>query len=178
MDIVKVSDEAAVIAKLSQMVESSASKAITEQGVFRIGLSGGSLVKYMAHVAKTIKTDWSKWKLFFCDERYVNESDADSTFGSYKELFMPHTQLAENQFLTIDMTLELSDCAHAYEQEIYKLFDIQDVCKVIYLFLICTEFGLVFLCSSTSRPFQNLIYSCWAWDRTATRVRCFHNIRC
>lgn len=176
MNIIKVSDETAVIAKLSELVEISANKAILDHGVFRIGLSGGSLIKYMAQVAKTIHTDWSKWKLFFCDERYVIESDEDSTYGAYKQLFVPHTQLKENQFLIIDMSLELSDCAHAYEQEIYKQFDIQDVSAVF-----TAKKRILISCfppthSLTLRPFQNLICSCWAWDRMVILVRCFHNI--
>lgn len=127
MEIVTVKDEAEVIATLWQHIERAATAAIAENNVFRIGLSGGSLVKYLAAGATTVKTDWSKWNLFFCDERYVEEQDAESTFGQYKQTFIPLTTLKAAQFLTIDTSIELADCAHAYEQEIYKRFDIQDV---------------------------------------------------
>lgn len=125
--IVKVNDEPQVIAKLWQLIEQSAEDAIKESGIFRIGLSGGSLIRYMATGALSSTTDWSKWKLFFCDERYVKFDDADSTFGQYRNEFIPKTKLKEDQFVTIDTTLELKDCAQAYEQEIYKNFGIQDV---------------------------------------------------
>lgn len=127
MDIIKVSDEQAVIEKLTEYIERAARISIAENNVFRIGLSGGSLIKYLAQSATTMQTDWTKWKLFFCDERYVAESDPESTFGQYKKLFVPHTKLQESQFLAIDQSLDLNDCAHAYEQEIYKQFDINDV---------------------------------------------------
>lgn len=125
--IVKVSDEAQVIAKLWQLIEQAADEAIKESGIFRIGLSGGSLIRYMATGAQSTTTDWSKWKLFFCDERFVQVDDPESTFGQYKNEFIPKTRLREDQFVTIDTSLELKDCAQAYEQEIYKNFGIQDV---------------------------------------------------
>lgn len=125
--IVNVSDETEVIAKLWQLIEQAAENAIKESGVFRIGLSGGSLIRYMATGAQSSTTDWSKWKLFFCDERYVKFDDVDSTFGQYRAEFIPKTSLTEDQFVTIDMSLELKECAQAYELEIYKNFGIQDV---------------------------------------------------
>lgn len=127
MHIVKVNNEAAVIAALAQHIQSAATAAIAENGVFRIGLSGGSLVKYLAQLADGLDTDWAKWKLFFCDERFVPEDNEDSTYGQYKTLFVPKTQLQLDQFVVIDEKLELSDCAHAYEQAIYREFGIQDV---------------------------------------------------
>lgn len=48
--IVKVTDESEVIAKLWQLIESAAENAIKESGVFRIGLSGGSLIRYMVRL--------------------------------------------------------------------------------------------------------------------------------
>lgn len=132
MTIVKVANEAAVIAELGERIASAASAAIAASGVFRIGLSGGSLVKYLAQLAadgdaKLQQTEWSKWQVFFCDERYVPESDADSTYGQYKQAFVPHTGLTEEQFLRLNDSLDLADCAHTYEQEIYRKFGIQDV---------------------------------------------------
>lgn len=58
--------------------------------------------------------------------------DADSTFGQYRKEFIPKTKLTEDQFVTIDMALDLKECAQAYEQEIYKHFGIQDV-STLYL---------------------------------------------
>lgn len=131
MTIVKVANEAAVIAELGERIASAATAAIASAGVFRIGLSGGSLVKYLAQLAtdhaKLRQTEWSKWQVFFCDERYVPESDADSTYGQYKLAFVPHTGLTEEQFLRLNETLDLADCAHTYEREIYRKFGIQDV---------------------------------------------------
>lgn len=129
--IVKVKDESEVIEKLWELIEKCSFDAISESGVFRVGLSGGSLVRYMAIGAKSSTTDWSKWKLFFCDERFVKFDNVDSTFGQYKSEFIPNTHLKDDQFVTIDTNLNLKDCAQAYEQEIYKNFGIQDVCVMV-----------------------------------------------
>lgn len=125
--IVNVSDEQEVIVKLWELIERAAQDAIKESGVFRIGLSGGSLIRYLTTGAQWSTTDWSKWKLFFCDERYVKFDNVDSTFGQYRSHFLPKTDLTADQFVTIDTSLELKDCAQAYELEIYKNFGIQDL---------------------------------------------------
>lgn len=185
--IVRVADENAVIATLGQHIAAAAAEAIAERGVFCVGLSGGSLVNYLAKLAADLPaTEWSKWQLFFCDERYVPESDGDSTFGQYSDAFIPKTGLRPEQFLRLDSSLELKDCAHTYEQEIYRRFGIQDVSLAIqmgYHYSILTYCCIFFsLClhrhSWTSKPFRNSICFCSAWDRTVTRVRCFPATRC
>lgn len=116
-----------VIERLWTLIETSADAAIQDRSVFRIGLSGGSLIKYLADGAENAKTDWSKWQLFFCDERFVDESDDESTFGQYKKLFLPKTTLTEAQFITIDRSLTLNDCAADYEQTILEKFNCKKV---------------------------------------------------
>lgn len=119
--------EADVISRLWTTIENLSTEAIERDNVFRIGLSGGSLVKYLASGADKCNTDWSKWQLFFCDERYVPEENDDSTFGQYKKLVLSKTKLTESQFVVIDTTLELNECAKDYEQKIRRSFGDKDV---------------------------------------------------
>lgn len=116
-----------VIERLWTLIESSANAAIQDRSVFRIGLSGGSLIKFLADGAENAKTDWSKWQLFFCDERFVDEADDESTFGQYKKIFLPKTKLTESQFLTIDRSLTLNDCAADYERKMLEKFNCEKV---------------------------------------------------
>lgn len=127
MEVVVVRNEDLVIERLWSFIEKAAEEAISQKGVFNVGLSGGSLIKYLANGAEKSTTDWSKWQLFFCDERFVSETNTDSTFGQYKKLFQPKTNLTESQFITIDTSLNLNDCARKYEREIFNKFGIQDV---------------------------------------------------
>lgn len=127
MEVIVVKDESGVIDRLWSLITESANAAIAKNSVFRIGLSGGSLIKYLASGADKCKTDWSKWQLYFCDERFVDETNEDSTFGQYKKLFLPKTQLKESQFVVIDRSLSLEECARHYEGLIYQNFGIQKV---------------------------------------------------
>lgn len=99
--------EQEVLKKLQDLIESIANESISNRGKFFIGFSGktdnkckslhfdielkyltftfyilgGSLGKYLCETLPNIKTEWSKWTVFFCDERVVDSSDNDSTFG-------------------------------------------------------------------------------------------------
>jgi len=125
-EIIVERTEELVIDRLWSYLEKSAADAIAANGAFRIGLSGGSLIKYLAAGASKCTTDWSKWQLFFCDERFVEENNEDSTFGQFKKLFVPKTGLAITQFVTVDLSLTLDGAAAAYEAEILNKFGLQD----------------------------------------------------
>ena len=53
-----------------------------------IGLAGGSLTKALAPLREATDVEWSKWRVFWVDERCVKWKDADSNFGgAYRTLF-------------------------------------------------------------------------------------------
>lgn len=127
MEQIIVKNEIDVIERMWELIETFANAAIKERFVFRIGLSGASLIKYVVNGAENAKTDWSKWQLFFCDERFVDETNDDSTFGQYKKLFLPKTKLTDSQFVAINRSLALNDCAADYERQILEKFNCQKV---------------------------------------------------
>uniref|UniRef100_A0A1I8MXD4 6-phosphogluconolactonase n=1 Tax=Musca domestica TaxID=7370 RepID=A0A1I8MXD4_MUSDO len=86
---------------------------------------GGSLVNYLSTAIQSMKVDLSKWQLFFCDERFVAENDSDSTYGVYKTALIPKTSLKEEQFIWIDLSGTVEECAHDYEKKILKEFDME-----------------------------------------------------
>lgn len=45
--------------------------------MFTVGLSGGSLPTILQDVLPHIRTEWGKWKFFFCDERIVSFNDPE-----------------------------------------------------------------------------------------------------
>lgn len=63
---------------------------------------GGSLATFLSKGLQKISTDWSKWKLFFCDERVVPLDNSDSNFGVYKAALIGVVPLAEEQFVKIN----------------------------------------------------------------------------
>lgn len=62
---------------------------------------GGSLVSFLTAGLLSIQTDFSKWKVFFCDERVVPYDNDDSTFGVYKSQLIGKVNLTEDQFVKI-----------------------------------------------------------------------------
>lgn len=128
MQVIVVKSEDVVIKELCQLIETLSKEAIDSNGKFRVGLSGGSLVKYLSQGLPGITTNWSKWQLFFCDERYVPESDADSTFGTYNEQLVKNIPaLSADQFVKINVDLPLNECALDYEQKIREAFCMSEV---------------------------------------------------
>lgn len=98
-------NEQETIGNLQALIEQIANESIASRGEFFIGFSGnnskpliksykkiflsllgGSLGKYLCQCLPKINTEWTKWTVFFCDERYVPENDAESTFGFVKAL--------------------------------------------------------------------------------------------
>lgn len=117
-----VKDEEAVTKELCSLVEKLANEAIEDREAFSIGLSGGSLVKFLCNGLPSISTSWDKWSLFFCDERLVPFSDEDSTFKLYKEGLIGKTPLTEEQFVVINPELEVDEAAKDYESKLRSKF--------------------------------------------------------
>ena len=84
--ILKKEDEKEVIQALCSLIEakSEAALSVSATATFHLGLSGGSLAKFLISGLSSIKTDWARWRLFFCDERLVPAEDGDSTWGLYR----------------------------------------------------------------------------------------------
>ncbi|CAL1286953.1 unnamed protein product [Larinioides sclopetarius] len=108
-------NEAEVISSVSKLIESKASEAINKNNCFRVGLSGGSLIKFLCKGLPTINTTWQKWQFFFCDERHVPFDHPESTFGCYKRDLLKVVPVTEEQFVT--MNPSISDYAIKLEQE-------------------------------------------------------------
>lgn len=178
MEVVVVRNESSIIERLWSTIEKLANASIAERSVFRVGLSGGSLIKYLASGAEKCTTDWSKWEFYFCDERFVDETDEDSTFGQYKKLFIPKTSLNESQFVIINRSLSLDECAKDYERQIFEKFAIDKVGDAVLLndLLFITLFSILY--SQPIAQYLNLIYFCLEWVLMDTLVHCFQITHC
>ena len=45
---------------------------------------GGSVIKILGNGLPKLQSDWSKWTIFFCDERHVPFDDPECTYSQYK----------------------------------------------------------------------------------------------
>ncbi|XP_014209727.1 6-phosphogluconolactonase [Copidosoma floridanum] len=115
-------DEAGVVQQLARTIEEYAKEAIDDEDVFKIGLSGGSMVKFLAEGLPMIKMDWSKWRFFFCDERVVTFDNQDSTFGLYRSQLIEKIPISESQFIKINPDLSAEAAAKDYIQKMSVFF--------------------------------------------------------
>ena len=100
-----------------------------------IGVSGGSLPKFLVQGINTDfgkEIEWSKVTFIFCDERMVEFENAESTFGLYKKL-LEGSPIKEEQFLKVDVELDVISAARDYEEKIKTLMGDQPKADLLLL---------------------------------------------
>lgn len=101
---------------------------VESRGCFTIGLSGGSIPKFLSTLRESFdqrKVDprFNKWHVILADERIVSDTDDDSNIKSLRESFLANVEIPENQIHSIDQTL-LSDSgavAVSYEENVKEV---------------------------------------------------------
>ncbi|XP_006624668.1 6-phosphogluconolactonase [Apis dorsata] len=114
--------DGSVVSCLSNILQTSAEEAFASSDTFKVGLSGGSLILLLAQSLPNIKTDWSKWNFFFCDERVVPFDSNDSTYGEYKSNLIGKIPITEDQFIKINPDLSAEDAAKDYIKKMSVFF--------------------------------------------------------
>ncbi|XP_069120670.1 6-phosphogluconolactonase-like [Argopecten irradians] len=121
MTVVEASDTE-VAAKLCEFVVQTANKAIEERGQFTVGFSGGSLAKFLCNGLPGKETDWSKWRIFFCDERHVPFTDPECTYQIYLTGLVKKVGMDENNIFPINPDITVEDAAEDYLRKIRTVF--------------------------------------------------------
>lgn len=98
-----------------QMVTNAAAQAVEEKGAFTVAISGGSMLKALSHFATAKNVDFSKWWVFFVDERNVPHSSDDSTYKGAQETFLGSVGIPSEQVLEIHEGMSASEAAKNYE---------------------------------------------------------------
>ena len=121
--IVKVlATEKDVSKELCDTVINAADTAVKERGIFTIGFSGGSAAKMLCDSLPNASTDWSKWRVFFCDERHVSFDDPECTFTFYKNNLMSKVPLSGDQVFPLNPDISVEKAAEEYVTAIRKVF--------------------------------------------------------
>eukprot|EP00118_Oscarella_pearsei_P000656 m.5489 g.5489 ORF g.5489 m.5489 type:complete len:254 (+) comp13295_c0_seq1:84-845(+) len=118
--VVHVADsESALASTLYDYIVERAEKAVKDHGFFSIGLSGGSLVKIIGNgLWKKKGVEWTSWRVFFCDERYVELDDGDSNFGAAQKEFLEKVPIKSEHVYKINPKLGLTEAADEYTAKI------------------------------------------------------------
>lgn len=106
-------------------------ESVNARGRFTIALSGGSLAKFMkSSIVQDTSIDWTKWHVFFADERIVPLDHDDSNYKLQNTEFFSQTQIPDSQIHKIDPSLDAQDVADDYENQLVKVFANKDTVKL------------------------------------------------
>jgi 6-phosphogluconolactonase len=100
---------------LAKSVAEAAAAAIKAKGTFTLVLSGGSLINSLGALADAKGIDWSKWYVFWVDERNVSHSSADSNYGAAQAALLGRVPVPPGNVYAIAEGLTVQQAAKSYE---------------------------------------------------------------
>ncbi|KAI9468959.1 MAG: 6-phosphogluconolactonase [Benjaminiella poitrasii] len=113
---------------LNRFVQTESRKAIADHGYFSVAISGGSLPKILSkELAFNENVEFSKWHLFWADERCVGYDDADSNYLEVKKSLLNHIpQIPQENIHPIHeqyaIAKDAEKAASEYEQQLEGFF--------------------------------------------------------
>lgn len=109
-------DEKMVSAAVVKYIAQVSKDSINSRGWFTIALSGGSLVKVLKKVVDEPGIDWTKWHVFWVDERVVPLTDNDSNFKLAMGIFLSKGKIPKDQIHSIKYTEDASMVSKRYDR--------------------------------------------------------------
>ncbi|KAI4307053.1 hypothetical protein L6164_030283 [Bauhinia variegata] len=109
---------------LAKYVADRSNKITKEKGSFTVVLSGGSLIKYLRKLVEPPyvgSIEWSKWHVFWVDERVVPKDHLDSNYKLAHDGFLSKVPIPRGNIYTIDDALPAEGAADVYETALRRL---------------------------------------------------------
>ncbi|CAH1449094.1 unnamed protein product [Lactuca virosa] len=131
--VVRKSTEEEVAVVLADYISQRSTKYIADHGSFSVVLSGGTLIDTLRHFVSVTalrklveppyvtSIDWSKWLIFFLDERVVSHDDPDSNYKLAYDGFLSKVPIPESNIYAIKEGLSPEEAAEEYEQRLKDL---------------------------------------------------------
>jgi len=111
-------DPQALADNVAKIIEECSQTALKERGVFNIVLAGGTTPeKIYQHLTK-IETDWSRWSIYFGDERCLPPGDSQRNSVMASHSWLEHVPIPENNIHPIPAELGPEAAARSYAREI------------------------------------------------------------
>jgi 6-phosphogluconolactonase len=105
--------------KLVQRLARTAEAAIVARGQFRVALAGGSSPRPAYEMLAADRSiDWSKWHIFFSDERCVPPHDPRSNYRMVEEALLSRIGIVTAKVHRMQGELDPNEAAEAYEAEL------------------------------------------------------------
>jgi 6-phosphogluconolactonase len=121
-----LSDRSVLIARSLELVLSAYHQAISTSDKFTFVASGGSTPKFLYEKLAQQDLDWTKFHIFWGDERYVPVSDPQSNEGMTRRAWLDHVAIPpENiHYMPTDES-DPAIAAQKYENHLQEFFQIQ-----------------------------------------------------
>lgn len=97
-----------------------------QRGAFTVVLSGGYLIDKLRKLVEppyVHEIDWTKWHIFWVDERVVKKNDPDSNYMLAKQGFLSKVPIPEDQIYAINDSLDAEHAAEDYEARLKELVE-------------------------------------------------------
>ncbi len=112
-------DTAADVADaVRKQIIDSAEKAIATRGCFKIVLAGGSTPEKIYQQLVAAKTDWSKWMIYYGDERCLPADDQDRNSIMASNALLAKVAIPASNIFTMPTELGAVEAAKKYRQSI------------------------------------------------------------
>ncbi|SRR5579883_166974 len=97
-------------------IRTSANGAIAARGVFRVVLAGGNTPRAVYEMLRKAITDWSKWQVYFGDERCASANDPQRNSRMAREALLDHVPIPRANVHAIPAEAGSIDGAEQYSQ--------------------------------------------------------------
>ena len=109
-----------VAAAAYQQILAAADQAITEHGHFKLVLAGGSTPEKVYHLLAKANADWSRWFIYYGDERCLPIDHAERNSLMAEAAFLSKVSIPHEQIFTIPAELGPELAAQHYHQVVAK----------------------------------------------------------
>jgi 6-phosphogluconolactonase len=99
---------------VTRWILSAAERAISARGAFVIVLSGGNTPREIYAMLRDAKTDWSRWQVWFGDERCLPPDDLQRNSAMAMQALLAHVPVPASQVHTIPAELGADEAARRY----------------------------------------------------------------
>ncbi|CAO2838543.1 unnamed protein product [Amaranthus hypochondriacus] len=116
--------EEQVAIELANYTVNLSNKFIKERGAFTVVVSGGSLIKSLRKLVEppyVDSIDWSKWNMFWVDERVVPKDHPDSNYKLAYDGFLSKVPIPPGNVYAINDSLTAEGAADDYETALKQL---------------------------------------------------------
>ena len=104
------------------LILDSAHTAIKQNGQFTIALAGGNTPKPLYEKIAKTNQDWSKWHIFWGDERFVPADHPDSNENMARQAWLNHVSIPPENIHPLITTADTADAAAMENEEAFKTF--------------------------------------------------------